>query len=41
MIPELAFYFKKPVGENPPLSFQNQIFSLQALEMECDKKILP
>ena len=41
MIPELAFYFKKPAGKNPPLSFQNQIFSLQALEMECDKKILP
>lgn len=40
-IPELAFYFKKPVGENPPLSFQDQIFSLQALAMECDKKISP
>jgi myo-inositol-1-phosphate synthase len=39
MIPELAFYFKKPAGDNPPLSFQDQIFSLQALEMECDKKI--
>lgn len=39
-IPELAFYFKKPVGENPPLSFQDQIFSLQALAMECDQKII-
>ena len=41
MIPELAFYFKKPAGENPPLSFQDQIFSLQALEKDCDKKISP
>ncbi len=38
-IPELAFYFKKPFGENPPLSFQDQILSLNALEMECNKKI--
>ena len=40
-IPELAFYFKKPVGDNPPRSFQDQIFSLQMLGIECDKKIEP
>jgi myo-inositol-1-phosphate synthase len=38
-IPELAFYFKKPVGENPPRSFQDQIFSLQTLGIECDNNI--
>lgn len=39
-IPELAFYFKKPMGENPPLSFQDQVNSLRKLEKECDKKCL-
>jgi myo-inositol-1-phosphate synthase len=38
-VPELAFYFKKPLGENPPLSFQDQILSLEALEKECDDKV--
>jgi len=38
-IPELGFYFKKPLGENPPLSFQDQILSLEALEKECDVKL--
>jgi myo-inositol-1-phosphate synthase len=39
-IPELAFYFKKPLGDQPPLTFQEQISSLQALEKECDEKCL-
>jgi len=39
-VPELGFYFKKPLGENPPLSFQDQILSLKKLEKECDKKCL-
>ena len=39
-IPELAFYFKKPLGDNPPLTFQDQILRLQALEKECDSKCL-
>jgi myo-inositol-1-phosphate synthase len=39
-IPELGFYFKKPLGENPPLSFQDQIQSLKKLEKECDEKCL-
>lgn len=37
-IPELGFYFKKPIGENPPLSFQDQVHRLQTLEKECDEK---
>jgi len=39
-IPELGFYFKKPLGENPPLSFQDQIQSLKKLEKACDEKCL-
>jgi myo-inositol-1-phosphate synthase len=39
-VPELGFYFKKPIGENPPLSFQEQINRLQTLEKECDEKCL-
>jgi len=36
LIPELGFYFKKPLGKNPPLNFQDQVHSLQELEKECD-----
>jgi myo-inositol-1-phosphate synthase len=39
-VPDLGFYFKKPVGENPPLSFQDQIHRLQRLEKECDEKCM-
>jgi myo-inositol-1-phosphate synthase len=39
-VPELGFYFKKPLGENPPVSFQDQILCLKKLEKECDKKCL-
>jgi myo-inositol-1-phosphate synthase len=39
-VPELGFFFKKPIGENPPLSFQDQIHRLQTLEKECDEKCL-
>lgn len=38
LIPELAFFFKKPLGDNPPLSFQDQIDSLRKLEKECGEK---
>jgi myo-inositol-1-phosphate synthase len=34
-VPELAFFFKKPIGDNPPLTFQDQIASLLKLEREC------
>ena len=36
LIPELGFYFKKPLGKNPPLNFQDQVHSLRELEKECD-----
>ena len=39
-VPELGFYFKKPIGDNPPLSFQDQVNRLRVLEKECDKKCL-
>ncbi|MFH2220485.1 MAG: inositol-3-phosphate synthase [Pseudomonadota bacterium] len=39
LIPELAFYFKKPLGDNPPLNFQDQIFRLRELEKECDQEM--
>jgi myo-inositol-1-phosphate synthase len=38
-VAELGFYYKKPLGDNPPLSFQDQIISLEKLEAECDKMI--
>jgi myo-inositol-1-phosphate synthase len=38
-IPELGFYFKKAVGESPPLTFQEQLANLQKLERECNEKI--
>jgi myo-inositol-1-phosphate synthase len=34
-VPELAFFFKKPVGDNTPVTFQDQITSLLQLEREC------
>jgi myo-inositol-1-phosphate synthase len=39
MIPELAFYFKKPTGENAPLTFQDQIRTLQKLEAVCEARL--
>jgi myo-inositol-1-phosphate synthase len=39
-VPELGFYFKKPIGDNPPLSFQDQVNRLHALEIECDERCL-
>lgn len=35
LIPELGFYFKKPMGDCPPVTFQDQLNSLQSLENEC------
>jgi len=34
-IPELGFFFKRPIGDNPPLSFQDQIAGILKLEKEC------
>ncbi len=33
--PELAFFFKKPVGDHAPVTFQDQIAALLQLEREC------
>jgi myo-inositol-1-phosphate synthase len=38
-VPELAFYFKKAVGEAPPLTFEDQLTSLNRLERECDANV--
>jgi myo-inositol-1-phosphate synthase len=35
LIPELGFYFKKPMGDCPPVTFQEQLNCLQSLENEC------
>ena len=39
-IPELGFFFKQPVGDNPPVTFQDQVARLLGLERECSQKIL-
>jgi myo-inositol-1-phosphate synthase len=36
-IPELAFYFKKPWGPHPPLTFQDQLAKLKELEQFCNR----
>jgi myo-inositol-1-phosphate synthase len=38
-VPELGFYFKKTLGDAPPLTFQDQVTSLAQLERECNEKI--
>lgn len=35
-IPELGFFFKKPVGDIPPLTFQDQLHCLDELERVCE-----
>jgi myo-inositol-1-phosphate synthase len=35
LVPELGFYFKKPTGINPPVTFQDQLSALQRLENDC------
>ena len=39
LVPELGFYFKKPLGSNPPLSFQDQLARLGQLELFCKERI--
>ena len=34
-IPELAFYYKQPVGDDPPVTFQDQLSRLRELALEC------
>ena len=38
-IPELAFYYKQPVGHEPPLTFQDQIAALRELGLWCHERI--
>jgi len=38
-VPELAFFFKKPVGENAPATFQHQVETLRQLANECDRTL--
>jgi len=39
-VPELAFYYKQPVGHEPPLTFQDQVAVLRELELWCHERIL-
>jgi myo-inositol-1-phosphate synthase len=36
LIPELGFYFKKPMGDSPPVTFQEQLNCLNILEQACN-----
>jgi len=36
-VPELAFYFKKSIGERPPKTFQDQLQQIKDLKVYCDR----
>ena len=38
-VPELGFFFKKPVGDKPPLTFQEQLFALERLASRINEKL--
>lgn len=38
-VPDLGFYFKKPVGENAPLTFQDQLAALARLDAHIQSRI--
>jgi myo-inositol-1-phosphate synthase len=38
-VADLGFYYKKPVGSDPPLTFQDQVDRLQELELDCERKV--
>jgi myo-inositol-1-phosphate synthase len=38
-VPQLGFFFKKPVGENPPLTFQDQLAALDVLERDIETRM--
>jgi myo-inositol-1-phosphate synthase len=40
LISELAFFFKNPLGDHPPLSFQDQVQSLRYLEKACNERLM-
>jgi len=39
-VSQLGFYFKTPVGSDPPLTFQDQVAALDLLERDCMEAIL-
>lgn len=41
LVPELGFYFKKPLGENPALTFEDQLACLGRLETFCNRGPAP
>lgn len=36
-VADLGFFFKKPIGNHPPITFQEQLNSLAKLEQQCDE----
>jgi len=38
-VPDLGFYFKKPVGENAATTFEDQLRDLERLEMQINEQI--
>lgn len=38
-IPELGFYFKRPKGPNPPVTFQDQVGALKQLAQQCRRHL--
>ena len=40
-VADLGFFFKKPIGIHPPITFQEQLNSLAKLEQQCDDKFVP
>jgi myo-inositol-1-phosphate synthase len=38
-IPDLGFYFKKPVGDNAPLTFEGQLAALAHLESRIESRM--
>ena len=41
LVPELGFYFKKPLGANPPLTYEDQLVGLHNLEASCNRILSP
>ena len=39
-VADLGFFFKKPIGNHPPKTFQEQLNSLAKLEQQCDDIIV-
>ena len=39
LVPELGFFYKKPVGDSPPIAFQDQLQALSALGEACETAI--